>query len=128
MAPQRYGVALREQFGHEGYEALEAMMEDKQKDFLTVDRFERRMTEEGAARQKDVAALRQEMVERDAVVRQEIAGVRLEVAGVRLEVAGVRQDIGTMRFDLVKWMFVFWTGHTFVVAGLVIAMLSFLRP
>ena len=36
MAPQRYGVALRERLGNDGYEALEAMMEDKQKELETL--------------------------------------------------------------------------------------------
>jgi hypothetical protein len=104
MAPQRYGVALRERLGNDGYEALEAMMEDKQKELLTVDRFERRMTEEGAVR------------------REEIAAVRLEIAGVRHDLS---QRDAALRHE---WMLVFWVGHTFTVAGLVAAMLRFIRP
>ena len=117
MAPQRYGFALRDSLGSDGYEALETMMEDKQKDLVTVDRFERRIAEEAAARREEIAA-----------VRHEIGDVRLEIAGVRLEVAGVRQDIGAVRFDMLKWMFVFWVGQTFTIVGLVGAMLRFMRP
>ena len=93
------------------------MMEDKQKDLVTVYRFERRLAEEAAARREEFGA-----------VRRQIGDVRLEIAGVRLDVAGVRQDIGNVRCDLLKWMFVFWVGQTVTVAGLVGAMLRFMRP
>lgn len=110
MGPQKYRVALLERLGNDGYDALEGIMDERQKELLTVDRFERRLTEEAAARHQDIGA------------------VRLEIGGVRLEIAGVRQDIGTTRFELLKWMFLFWVGHTVTVAGIVGAMLRFTRP
>jgi hypothetical protein len=118
---RRYGTALQERLGDEGYEALENIMDDRQREPVTVDRFERRLAEEAALRHDDIAE-----------VRLEIGNVRLEIANVRLEVGGVRQDlsqqIAGVRFDLIKWMFVFWIGQSVTTVGLVVAVLRVMRP
>ena len=60
-----------------------------------ADRFERRMTEE-------ISALRVELHE---------------------SLAGVRQELANVRVELLKWSFLFWVGQVAAMAGLLAFML-----
>jgi hypothetical protein len=70
---------------------------------------------------QEVAALRQDM----AVLRQEMAAMRQEMAA---GFASIRQDMADQRFEILKWVFVFWVGQFFAVAGVVAVLVRILRP
>lgn len=36
--------------------------------------------------------------------------------------AGVRADVAAMRADLLKWMFIYWTGTVITLGGLIVGM------
>jgi hypothetical protein len=75
------------------------------------------------------ASLRKDLAEQIAGLRTELTR---EIAGLRTEltteltrgVEGLRTDLAKQRAEIIKWMFVFWAGTVFSVAGL---MLAFLR-
>jgi hypothetical protein len=64
----------------------------------SIDRFERRLTEETSK-------------------------LRVEIGGVRLEIAGLRQDMEAQKTDTLKWSFLFWIGQVVALGGFMAAML-----
>ena len=117
---------------------------------LTVDRFERRlsedtsrlrteMTQQGAQLRVEMSALRvelktdvqdlkTEMQRGFAVIQQEFAQLRQEMSSHRYETSQemasrMRQAVATDRFELLKWAFMFWVGQFFAVGALMATML-----
>ena len=72
-----------------------------------------------ATLQAEAAAIRGEL-------RAGLAGtegsLRTEMAQMRGE---LRSEIAAMRADLLKWMFVYWTGTVVTLGGLIIGMANF---
>ncbi len=68
------------------------------------------------------ASLQQEIAETRASLRQEIAetgaSLRSEMSD---NVASLRRDIAEGRAELIKWMFVFWTGQLIAILGILFA-------
>ncbi len=77
----------------------------------------------------------------EAVLRAEIAGVEArldkkiesEIGSLRTgmselkselrgEIASLRTDMSAMRADLIKWMFLFWSGTALTVIGVMVAL------
>jgi hypothetical protein len=87
---------------------------------LTVDRFERRLSEEGSR-------LRVEMVQQGAQLRVEMSAIRQEMSSQRHEIshemASMREAIAADRFELLKWAFMFWVGQFFAVGAMMATML-----
>ena len=94
--------ALRARLGDEATLGLLELLETTNRawrdDLLEIatERFERRLSEE-------LGALRIEMVNGFAAIRQEMAA---------------------MRFDLIKWSFLFWIGQVATLGGLIAFMLK----
>jgi hypothetical protein len=84
---------LRNKLGDSGSEGLHEMFSLYHQ--ISSDRFERRLTEE-------IGALRLEMYQ---------------------GFAGLRQEIATVRVELLKWSFLFWAGQLAAIAGLLSYML-----
>ena len=95
---------------------------------LAVERFERRLVEEGSH-------LRMQIAHAEAALRQHIG--QLEIKLGRVE-AGLQQDlsqmevrilreVGTNRFELLKWSFVFWIGQVVTMSAIIAAMLRIIR-
>jgi hypothetical protein len=42
--------------------------------------------------------------------------------------ASLRQALADQRFEILKWAFLFWVGQFFAVAGLGAVVIRFLRP
>ena len=101
MAGSRVPTALRHRLGDDGTFGLIELLDADRKDWsdqvLTVaaDRFERRLTEE-------------------------ISAVRVELAQ---GLAGVREEIATTRVETLRWSFLFWVGQVAAMAGLLAFML-----
>ncbi len=70
---------------------------------IATERFERRLSEE-------IGAVRVEMANGFAAIRQEMATIR--------------QEMAAMRFDLLKWPFLFWIGQVATLGGLIAFMLK----
>ncbi len=106
---------LREKLGDEGVEALITLLNEaahhERNNLLGIleERFERRVTEEGARLDKriaeEVARLEVLLAETERRLDRRITE---EVA--RLEVKLSTQMAG-MRADLIRWMFIFWGGQ-----------------
>ncbi|AEN74215.1 hypothetical protein Rhom172_2321 [Rhodothermus marinus SG0.5JP17-172] len=106
---------LREKLGDDGVEALIALLNEaahhERDNLLGIleERFERRVTEEGARLDKriaeEVARLEVLLAETEKRLDRRITE---EVA--RLEVKLSTQMAG-MRADLIRWMFIFWVGQ-----------------
>jgi hypothetical protein len=54
----------------------------------------------------------------EAKLEQRIAELRTEVKG----------EIAALRAELIKWMFIFWIGHTLTTVGLVLSILTVRGP
>ncbi len=78
-----------------------------------AERFERRLIEE-------ISSLRAEMY-------RELHALRLELhdglADVRQEMSALRQEMTAMRADILKWSFLFWIGQVATIAALLSFML-----
>lgn len=77
---------------------------------ITSDRFERRLTDE-------TSKLRIEMAQGFAALRQEMSK----------GTADLRQAIADQKFEILKWMFIFWTGQFFVTASFIVMVVCALR-
>ena len=94
-------TALRERLGttasFELVEMVDSAGSQWRDDVLneTIERFERRLTEE-------------------------VGGLRVEMAHLKMD---LRQDIAAARVDILRWSFVFWIGQVAAVIGLVALML-----
>ena len=132
MDMQHVSGALRDRLGPEGSAGLVDLFHRAKKEWMTdvtaiaAERFDRRLTEETAKMRIEMAqgfaALRQEFAHGLADVRQELAR---EIAAVRVEMA---QGFANLRTELLKWMFLFWVGQFFAMAGLIGALVRALRP
>lgn len=58
----------------------------------------------------------------DATYRSELRELN-ELNFARFE-AKLGQRLGELKADLIKWMFLFWTGTTFTILGAVIALIK----
>jgi len=116
MQVERIRPALRERLGHEATAELAALLAQARKeweaDVISVagDRFDRRLVEE-------TSKLRVEMA-------QGLAALRTEMAAGH---ASLRQAIADQKFEILKWVFVFWTGQFFVSATFVLMVVRALR-
>ena len=76
--------------------------------------------------QKEIEHVRKELRETELRLQKEIEGVKLglqkEIEQVRLEVEKVRAELSEkiekVKADLVKWMFLFWTGQVIALIGI----------
>jgi hypothetical protein len=95
--------ALRQRLGPEASDGLLAAFDQAKQEWMedamtqSVDRFERRLAEEMAAMR---AELRTALAEQGAALRTEIAASRT---------------------DIVRWLFLFWTGQVVALAALLSA-------
>ncbi len=66
----------------------------------------------------------------EARLRTEVSGVRVELAVVKGELLGetlglegrLRAEIQAVRSEMIKWMFIFWTGTVIPLASLILAV------
>jgi hypothetical protein len=135
---ERVPASLRGRLGTDASAGLLSLLEDARAEWTdeVMDtsgyRFERRLAEE-------TSRLRVEMAEGFSSVRQELAqglaGVRTELAhglaAVRHEMlkgdAELRAALTEQKADILKWLFVFWTGQFFVTASFVVMVIRALR-
>lgn len=65
----------------------------------------------------------------DAKVEQRVGQLNARLEQRLAEVkAHLRQEIGDLRTDLLRWMFVYWAGSVVTTVGLVLTVLTALRP
>jgi hypothetical protein len=94
---------------------LERPMTDREHDQLlatATDRFERRLSEEGAK-------LRLEIANGDAAIRLEVANLRVDMTE---QFAASRIHAEARHHELLKWSLIFWVGQAAAVAGIVSAL------
>lgn len=66
----------------------------------------------------------------DAKLEQRLAELRAEIAGVEArldkkiesEVGSLRTEMSAMKTDIIKWMFLFWSGTALTVIGVMMAL------
>ena len=112
---------LREKLGEEGTDALIDLFNktrgEQKADIIEFvgERFERRLSEE-------ISGLRSEFKEANislrAELKEDIAGLRTEL---KKDIAGLRTEMYAIRGDLIKWMFIFWTGQVAMLLGILFA-------
>lgn len=72
------------------------------------------------------AELRSEIVaavaHSEASVRRDFADLRKDFTDLRKEVGDLRKESADQRADLMKWMFVYWSGTVVTLGGLMIAL------
>lgn len=61
----------------------------------------------------------------DAKLDQRVAELRGEM---QTGFAQLRPEMSALRSELIKWMFIFWTGSAVTAAGLVLVVVGLLRP
>jgi hypothetical protein len=120
--------ALRGRLGPDATAGLVKLLDDVREDWIdgvievVADRFERRLSEETSKVRVELAqgltAVRQEMAQGLAAVRQEIAQGN----------ADLRSAIADQKFEILKWVFIFWTGQFFVTASFVVMVIRALKP
>ena len=94
-------AALLDRIGHDAMLGLRDLVDAEQERWservlsTAADRFERRLTVE-------ISALRVELHE---------------------GLAGIRQELATVRVELLRWSFLFWAGQVAAIAGLLAFML-----
>jgi hypothetical protein len=105
----RVPAALRERLGDNATLGLVELFESERNDWsehvlsVSVDRFERRLTEE-------------------------MSGLRLEFHQALNELSSsLRAEMATTRVEMLKWSFLFWVGQVAVMAGLLSFMLRGVR-
>jgi hypothetical protein len=132
-------TALRQQLGSEATDDLVRMFDTARAEWtadvvnLSLERFERRLVEELAGLQIEMAqqsaTLREKLAQQGAALRGEIAAVRTDLkSDMQGGFATIRQEMATNRFELLKWSFLFWIGQVLAIVGLVGAMLRALGP
>jgi hypothetical protein len=132
-------AALREQLGSEATHDLVRMFDTARAEWtaevvsLSLERFERRLVEELAGLQIEMAqqnaTLREKLAQQGAALRGAIAAVRTDLKSDMQEgFATIRQAMAANRFELLKWSFLFWIGQVLAIVGLVGAMLRALGP
>jgi hypothetical protein len=90
----------------------------------TFDRYEKRSREHLAAElAKLKQGLRQEFQPQFQALRDEITGVRHDMAVMKAE---LRQEFTAgllaQKAEIMKWMFIYWTGQAAVTVGLILAI------
>jgi hypothetical protein len=96
MAVRQLSTALRERLGGQASLVLVEMVDtagsEWRDDVLhdTIERFERRLTEE-------------------------VGALRIDMAHMKMD---LQQDIAAARVDILRWSFVFWIGQVAAVSGL----------
>ena len=59
----------------------------------------------------------------EAVLRAEIAGVEARLdKKIESEIGLLRTEMFAMRTDIIKWMFLFWSGTALTVIGVMVAL------
>jgi hypothetical protein len=77
-----------------------------------IERFEQRLTNQVADVKIAVGGMQ-------ATLREEIAGQKVELFGlVTRQGADLRSEMAAGRTDLLRWLFVFWTGQLIALAAL----------
>ena len=64
-------------------------------------------------------AISEELKALELKLTKEIEEVRKEINTLRLEIEKVRTEIHKVKGDLVKWMFLFWTGQIVALIGII---------
>ena len=59
----------------------------------------------------------------EAVLRAEIAGVEARLdKKIESEIGSLRTEMAAMRTDIIKWMFLFWSGTALTVIAVMVAL------
>ena len=108
---------LRDKLGDEGSDALIDILnktqENQKENIIEIvgEKFERRLSEEISGVNQHIDQLRAEL-------KGDIAGLRAELkednANLRAE---LKEDNANLRADIIKWMFIFWTGQMITILG-----------
>ena len=116
-------AALRDRLGTEASAGLLTLLEGVQDEWesdvmdTSAHRYERRLAEE-------TSKLRVEMTQGFAAIRQELAtglaALRQEIAKGHVELRTAMTD---QKFEILKWVFLFWTGQFFVTASFVVMVI-----
>jgi len=134
MRVEDVAPALRERLGPEATDGLLATLDETGREWTTavvtqmVDRFERRLTEGMSGLRVELAAQRAELREGLASQRAEfLEAIATQGAGLRSAVAeqgaALRSEIAASRSDILRWMFIFWTGQLIALAALLNVLL-----
>ncbi len=144
---------LREKLGDEGVEALITLLNEaahhERNNLLGIleERFERRVTDEGARLDKRIAEeatrlevllaetekrldhrITEEAARLDKRITEEVAGLRQQIAAVdnriTSEMARMGERMAGMRAELIRWMFIFWVGQ---LGTLIAILFAFFR-
>jgi hypothetical protein len=119
-----YRTQLRE-LNDRNFERFDNKLEMRLSQVVSVLRAE--IQSESAALRNGTSKLRTELKGDIAELRTELKGdiaeLRTELKG---DIAGLRIEIAQTRGNLIKWMFVFWTGTTATSIGTTFALLKFL--
>jgi hypothetical protein len=108
--------ALQARLGAEGTTSLLELFETARQEWTVdvttaaVERFERRLTEEGAE-------LRIAIAQSEACLRKEIGDLG----------TSFRKDVSDLRVELLKWSFAFWIGQVIATASIAGVVIQALR-
>lgn len=105
MAATAFVTVVRDRLADHGDDTAQDMLHSGELNRLTVERFERRRSEE-------LANLQYEMTELGRELREEMQKLR----------ADIRLDLAERSADSMKWAMVFWVGQAMAVAAIVSAL------
>lgn len=72
----------------------------------------------------DIAEFRGEVQASLAEIRKDMDVALAEIRkDLDVGLAGIRAEMATMRADMMKWMFVYWSGSMITIGGLMFALL-----
>jgi hypothetical protein len=137
MRVEDVSPALRRQLGPEAADGLLGTLDQVRHEWTeglmtrVADRFELRLTEELSGLRVE---FREALTIQRAELREAIAGqgagfreaLAAQGAGLRTTIAeqgaALRSEIATSRTDIVRWLFIFWTGQLIALAALLTAL------
>ena len=128
MDLQTVPTPLRDRLGTEPSAALLSLLEGV-RDEWTEDVMDTSSYRFGRQLAEETSKLRVEMAHGFGSIRQELAQ---GLAALRQEMAkgdaNLRTAIADQKFEILKWVFIFWTGQFFVTASFVVMVIRALRP
>ena len=118
---ERFGDEIAGEFV-DWFNAVDATYQQQLRELNDLN-WERFKAELNAAIAQSEARLTEKISEKLSGTNTEVGSIKTEIANVKIGIAIVKTEIANTKADLMKWMFIYWSGTVLSLGGLMIALL-----